>query len=106
LKKNANKVNNAIKKVVGEKGKKAGAECPEEAKEEDKAEFAKNEAPTCAVIEPENEETWGIVPGMILEDDFKEDALTIVFFTLTGKFPEDLEEAEEGEGPFFAVKLV
>lgn len=86
MKKNVNKVIGAIKSFVNGKGKDKGKkpDCPEEAKEEDKAHFATNEPPTCAVVEIENEETWGIVPGMILEDDFKEDALTVVFYTLTG----------------------
>lgn len=44
LKKNANKVNGAIKSYVNGKGKKdkKTADCPAEAKEEDKAHFAKN----------------------------------------------------------------
>lgn len=42
---------------------------------------------------------------MLLEDDFKDDALTLVFFTLTGKFLEYNKE-ELDDAPFISTKLV
>jgi len=77
MKKNTNKVLSAISAVFGMKSDKKKAKKPTCAKKivklEDKLDTASNIALACALVPAVDGEDWSIVPGMLVEDDFKDD---------------------------------
>lgn len=95
------------KKALNKKKKpsKTDPTCPP-VEEKDKVHVVVNDGPECSTLSETEKSAWNIADGMLIEDDFKDDHLTIVFFTLTGEFDVPEEPSDDVEPPSITAKLV
>lgn len=106
LKDNAGKVKGVVDKIAGKGKDGAVEEAPEPPKPENMATMTAAPQGPCSSYPEEIEEVWGVAQGLLLEDDFVEDSLSIVFFNIVAEFEVPENEDEEGSEMSFAAKLV
>lgn len=108
LKDNAGKVKKVVDKIAGKGGEEGGGggEEAEPAKPEDMAAFSAAPQGACSAYPIEIDEVWGVAQGLLLEDDFTEDTLALVFFNIVAEFAPIEDDGEEPPELSFAGKLV
>jgi hypothetical protein len=111
MKKNPNEVKKAMKKLDDKKnkgkkgkGKDGKPECPKEPEEKDKVHVVMNKEMESITLK--SNAAYSPVDSLLIEDDLKEEHLSIVFYTIAGEFDISEEDDKEGEAPHISTKLI